>query len=43
MMEEVRGWGRTVSGNTAEGISWIEDGIEDFRATGSKRQSLESN
>jgi predicted ATPase len=30
-----RGWGRTVSGNTAEGISWIEDGIEDFRATGS--------
>ena len=35
MMEEVRGWGRTVSGNTAEGISWIEDGIEDFRATGS--------
>jgi predicted ATPase len=30
-----RGWGCAVSGNIAEGISWIEDGIEDFRATGS--------
>jgi hypothetical protein len=30
-----RGWGRTVSGDTAQGISWIEDGIRDYRATGS--------
>jgi serine/threonine protein kinase/predicted ATPase len=31
----LRGWGRSVSGDTAEGISWIEDGIRDYRATGS--------
>jgi predicted ATPase len=31
----LRGWARSVSGNTAEGISWIEDGIGDYRATGS--------
>ena len=30
-----RGWARSASGDTAEGISWIEDGIEDYRATGS--------
>ena len=30
-----RGWARSASGDTAEGIPWIEDGIEDFRATGS--------
>jgi predicted ATPase len=30
-----RGWGGTVSGDTAQGISWIEDGIRDYRATGS--------
>jgi predicted ATPase len=30
-----RGWARSVSGNTAEGLLWIEDGIEDYRATGS--------
>jgi tetratricopeptide (TPR) repeat protein len=29
-----RGWARSVSGNTAEGIAWIEDGIRDFRAIG---------
>jgi len=29
-----RGWARSVSGDTAQGISWIEHGIEDFRATG---------
>jgi adenylate cyclase len=29
-----RGWARCMSGNTAEGISWIEQGIRDFRATG---------
>ena len=30
-----RGWVRSASGDTAEGISLIEDGIEDIRATGS--------
>jgi tetratricopeptide (TPR) repeat protein len=29
-----RGWARSVSGNTTEGIAWIEDGIRDFRAIG---------
>jgi predicted ATPase len=29
-----RGWVRSASGNTAEGIPWIEQGIRDFRATG---------
>ena len=33
--EVFRGWARSASGNTAEGLSWIEDGIRDFRATGS--------
>jgi hypothetical protein len=28
------GWVRSASGDTAEGISRIEDGIRDFRATG---------
>ena len=32
----LRGWARSASGNTAEGISWIEDGIGNYRATGSK-------
>src|SRR6516165_8837756 len=32
--EIYRGWARSVSGNTAEGIPWIELGIRDFRATG---------
>ena len=31
----LRGWARSASGDTAEGISWIEDGIGDYRATGS--------
>jgi hypothetical protein len=30
-----RGWARSASGDTAEGIPWIEHGIRDFRATGS--------
>jgi predicted ATPase len=30
-----RGWARSASGNTAEGIPWIEQGIRDYRATGS--------
>jgi adenylate cyclase len=29
-----RGWARSASSDTAEGISWIQDGIEDYRATG---------
>ena len=33
--EVLRGWARSASGNTAEGLSWIEDGIEDYRAAGS--------
>jgi len=28
------GWARSASGNTAEGIQWIEQGVRDFRATG---------
>jgi len=31
----LRGWARSASGETAEGISWIEDGIGDYQATGS--------
>jgi serine/threonine protein kinase/tetratricopeptide (TPR) repeat protein len=30
-----RGWARSASGDTAEGIPWVEQGIRDFRATGS--------
>jgi predicted ATPase len=30
----LRGWARGASGDTVQGISWIEDGIEDWRATG---------
>jgi hypothetical protein len=30
-----RGWARSASGDTTEGITWIEHGIGDFRATGS--------
>jgi len=33
--EIYRGWARSASGDTAEGIPWIEHGIRDFRATGS--------
>ena len=33
--EALRGWARSASGHTAEGISWIENGIGDYRATGS--------
>ena len=29
-----RGWARSASGDTAEGISLIDDGIRDYRATG---------
>ena len=25
------GWARTAAGDTAEGISWINEGIQDFR------------
>ena len=30
-----RGWARSASGSTAEGIAWIEEGIADWRALGS--------
>jgi tetratricopeptide (TPR) repeat protein len=30
-----RGWARSALGHTADGISWIEDALEDYRATGS--------
>jgi hypothetical protein len=33
--EVFRGWARSASGGTAEGLSWIEDGIEHWRAAGS--------
>ena len=32
--EVLRGWSRSASGDTAEGISWILKGIDDWRATG---------
>ena len=32
--EVLRGWARSASGDTAEGLFWIEDGIENWRATG---------
>jgi predicted ATPase len=32
--EVLSGWARTASGDTVQGISWIEDGIADWRATG---------
>ena len=32
--ESYRGWARSASGDTAEGIPWIEQGIRDLRATG---------
>ena len=31
----LRGWARSVCGDTSEGISWIERGVEDYRASGS--------
>jgi predicted ATPase len=31
----LRGWAHSASGDTAEGISWIEDGIRHYRTTGS--------
>ena len=34
----LRGWARSASGDTAEGLSWIEDGIVDWRATGAMLQ-----
>jgi serine/threonine protein kinase len=35
--EILRGWSRSASGHTAEGISWIEKGIEDLQTIGSIR------
>jgi len=31
----LRGWARSVCGDTSEGLSWIERGVEDYRASGS--------
>jgi len=31
-----RGWARSVRDNTTEGILWIDQGVRDFRATGTK-------
>jgi predicted ATPase len=33
--EVLRGWARSVSGDTVEGLSWIEGGLDDWVATGS--------
>jgi predicted ATPase len=33
--EVLRGWARSASGDTTEGLAWIEHGITDFRAIGS--------
>jgi hypothetical protein len=33
----LRGWARSASGDTAEGISWIEEGIRDYQAMPSIR------
>ena len=33
--EILRGWARSASGSTTEGIAWIEDAVRDYRATGS--------
>jgi serine/threonine protein kinase/tetratricopeptide (TPR) repeat protein len=33
--ETLHGWALSASGNSAEGIPWIEQGIRDYRATGS--------
>src|SRR5262249_51172016 len=30
----LRGWARSASGEPSDGISWIEDGIRNYRATG---------
>jgi tetratricopeptide (TPR) repeat protein len=30
----LRGWARSASGDTVEGISWIEQGLQDYRASG---------
>jgi predicted ATPase len=32
--EALRGWARSVSGETAEGIAWIDHGMENMRAAG---------
>jgi predicted ATPase len=34
--EVLRGWTRCASGDTAEGLIWIEDGIDEWRATGAR-------
>ena len=38
-----RGWARSASGSTTEGILWLEEGIQDFRATGTTPKQLLKN
>jgi predicted ATPase len=33
--EIFRGWARSACGDAAEGLAWIEEGLRDYRATGS--------
>jgi tetratricopeptide (TPR) repeat protein len=33
----IRGWARSASGEAVEGLTWIEDGIRAYRATGATR------
>jgi predicted ATPase len=33
------GWARSVSGDAAQGLSWIEDGVKNYQATGSILES----
>ena len=33
----LRGWARSAFGDATEGVSWIEGGIADYRATGGRR------
>jgi hypothetical protein len=33
--EIFRGWARSACGDAVEGLVWIEDGLRDYRATGS--------
>jgi hypothetical protein len=39
----LRGWARSASGDTVQGILWIEAGLEDWRATGSRAFSAISS
>jgi predicted ATPase len=34
--EVFRGWARGISGNTTEGLAWIEEGIKNWMSTGAR-------